>query len=151
MKRRNVFFGWKGRTAEEARRREQNGSRENRMRLAAFGDIQTVYDVFHTSEEGLTEEQAECSRDEFGKNQVTQGKKEPLWKRIAGAFINPFTVVLLVLAGVAVLWLTVGINLVSLCLLTSLTEGSILAFRLVVIVKNRRLMGATPETIGKQK
>ena len=55
------------------------------------------------------------------------------------------------LAGVAVLWLTVGINLVSLCLLTSLTEGSILAFRLVVIVKNRRLMGATPETIGKQK
>ena len=55
------------------------------------------------------------------------------------------------LAGVAVLWLTVGINLVSLCLLTSLTEGSILAFRLVVIVKNRRLMGAGPETIGKQK
>lgn len=51
----------------------------------------------------------------------------------------------------AVLWLTVGINLVSLCLLTSLTEGSILAFRLVVIVKNRRLMGAGPETIGKQK
>ena len=67
MKRRNLFFGWKGRPAEEARRREQNGSRENRMRLAAFGDIQTVYDVFHTSEEGLTEEQAECSRDEFGK------------------------------------------------------------------------------------
>ena len=53
--------------------------------------------------------------------------------------------------AVAVLWLTVGINLVSLCLLTSLTEGSILAFRLVVIVKNRRLMGAGPETIGKQK
>ena len=101
MKRRNVFFGWSGRAAEEARRREQNGSRENRMRLAAFGDIQTVYDVFHTSEEGLTEEQAECSRDEFGKNQVTQGKKEPLWKRIAGAFINPFTVVLLVLAVVS--------------------------------------------------
>ena len=101
MKRRNVFFGWSGRTAEEARRREQSGSRENRMRLAAFGDIQTIYDVFHTSEEGLTEEQAECSRDEFGKNQVTQGKKEPLWKRIAGAFINPFTVVLLVLAVVS--------------------------------------------------
>ena len=75
MKRRNLFFGWKGRPAEEARRREQNGSRENRMRLAAFGDIQTVYDVFHTSEEGLTEEQAECSRDEFGKNQVTPGEK----------------------------------------------------------------------------
>ena len=28
---------------------------------------------------------------------------------------------------------------------------NLLAFRLVVIVKNRRLMGAGPETIGKQK
>ena len=37
------------------------------------------------------------------------------------------------LAGVAVLWLTVGINLVSLCLLTSLTEGSILALSLIHI------------------
>ena len=101
MKRRNLFFGWKGRPAEEARRREQNGSRENRMRLAAFGDIQTVYDVFHTSEEGLTEEQAECSRDEFGKNQVTQGKKEPAVEENRRRVYQPFTVVLLVLAVVS--------------------------------------------------
>ena len=46
------------------------------------------------------------------------------------------------LAGVAVIWFTCGISLVSLCLLTGVTEGSILAFRLVVIVKNRKLMGA---------
>ena len=55
------------------------------------------------------------------------------------------------LAGAALCWFTWGIGLISLCVLTSVTEGSILAFRLVVIVKNRRLMGATPETIGKQK
>lgn len=45
------------------------------------------------------------------------------------------------LLGALLLWFTVGINLVTLCLLTSVTEGSILAFRLVVIVKNRKLMG----------
>ena len=55
------------------------------------------------------------------------------------------------LAGAALCWFTWGIGLISLCVLTSVTEGSILAFRLVVIVKNRRLMGAGPETIGKQK
>lgn len=47
------------------------------------------------------------------------------------------------LLGALLLWFTVGINLVTLCLLTSVTEGSILAFRLVVIVKNRKLMGAS--------
>lgn len=44
------------------------------------------------------------------------------------------------LIGVAVSHFTVGINLVSLCALTSLTEFSILLFRLVVILKNRRLL-----------
>ena len=47
------------------------------------------------------------------------------------------------LLGALLLWFTVGINLVTLCLLTSVTEGSILAFRLVVIVQNRKLMGAS--------
>ena len=45
------------------------------------------------------------------------------------------------LAGAALCWFTWGIGLISLCVLTSVTEGSILAFRLVVIVKNRKLMG----------
>lgn len=44
------------------------------------------------------------------------------------------------LAGVAVAWFTWGIDLVSLCVLTSLTEFSILLFRLVIIVRNRRLL-----------
>ncbi len=44
------------------------------------------------------------------------------------------------LAGVAAAWFTWGIHLVSLCVLTSLTEFSILLFRLVIIVRNRRLL-----------
>ena len=44
------------------------------------------------------------------------------------------------LLGAGIIWLVWGINLVTLCVLTTVTEGSILAFRLVVIVKNRNLM-----------
>ena len=82
-------------------RREGADSREDRRRLAASCSAETVCQVLHTSIRGLTEEQAECSRDEFGKNEITKGKRDPLWKRLAGAFLNPFTVVLLILAAVS--------------------------------------------------
>ena len=44
------------------------------------------------------------------------------------------------LLGAVISHFTVGINLFSLCVLTSLTEFAILAFRLVIIVRNRHLM-----------
>ena len=44
------------------------------------------------------------------------------------------------LLGAAVAHFTYGIDLLSLCVLTSLTEFSILVFRLIVILKNRRLL-----------
>lgn len=53
------------------------------------------------------------------------------------------------LLGTAAAYFTVGINLISLCVLTSVTEFSILIFRLTVIVKNRRLM--RPEAAEKKE
>ena len=44
------------------------------------------------------------------------------------------------LLGALIIWGVWSINLVTLCVLTTITEGSILAFRVTVIVKNRRLM-----------
>lgn len=41
--------------------------------------------------------------------------------------------------GVVVAYFTVGINLTTLCVLTSLTEFSILAFRVTVIIRNRHI------------
>lgn len=52
--------------------------------------------------QGLTEDLVEDSMEENGKNIVTHGKKESLIKRICGAFINPFTAILFVLAVVSV-------------------------------------------------
>ena len=50
---------------------------------------------------GMTDTLAANSRERYGENVVTRGRGEPLWKRLAAAFINPFTVVLLVLAAVS--------------------------------------------------
>lgn len=51
---------------------------------------------------------------------------------------------LVYLAGAAACHFTVGVNLVSLCILSSLTEFAILLFRLIIIFKHRRLLGRQP-------
>ena len=53
------------------------------------------------------------------------------------------------LLGAGACYLTVGIDLTALCLLSSLTEGSILLFRLAVIVKNRKLL--KPQAAGEAR
>lgn len=49
------------------------------------------------------------------------------------------------LCGAALAYFVVGINWISLCLMSSVTEFSILAFRVVVILKNRKLLRAAPD------
>ena len=44
----------------------------------------------------------EKSRDEYGENVLTYGKKNPVVKRLASAFINPFNIVLFVLAVISI-------------------------------------------------
>lgn len=51
---------------------------------------------------GLTDALAERSRDEYGANILTNGKKDSAAKRLAEAFISPFTLVLLALAVISV-------------------------------------------------
>ncbi|WP_337798737.1 magnesium-translocating P-type ATPase [Acidaminococcus timonensis] len=54
-----------------------------------------------STEKGLTPDQIEKNRDTYGANKVTREKKKTLPQRLAEAFINPFTVILFVLAGVS--------------------------------------------------
>ena len=51
---------------------------------------------------GLTDALAERSRDEYGANILTNGKKDSAAKRLVEAFISPFTLVLLALAVISV-------------------------------------------------
>ena len=50
---------------------------------------------------GLTEEEVDESRDKYGSNKVKKEKKKSIVERLAEAFINPFTVVLICLAVVS--------------------------------------------------
>lgn len=54
-----------------------------------------------SSAQGLTADQVEKNRETYGENKVTQEKKKSVGVRLAEAFINPFTVILFVLAGVS--------------------------------------------------
>ena len=74
----------------------------DRMRLVAAAKPEELFEVLGTSSGGLSEELVEASRERYGNNRITRGKKTSLLKRIADAFINPFTAILIVLAVVSV-------------------------------------------------
>ncbi len=72
-----------------------------RLRFAASLSEKDAISELHTTPNGLTEEQIEENRTRFGANKVTREKKKSLASRLAGAFINPFTAILVCLATVS--------------------------------------------------
>ena len=72
------------------------------VRLAAMCEEAELLRRCGTPAGGLTETLAERSREEYGKNVLTCGLKESAAKKLAAAFINPFTLVLLALAAISV-------------------------------------------------
>ncbi|MCL2140147.1 MAG: magnesium-translocating P-type ATPase [Dehalococcoidia bacterium] len=91
-------------TAALKKFREDKKHREEilqRMFFATSSDIKDLFEKFGTKVEGLSESLIEESRDQYGDNNITRGKKESLFKRIASAFINPFTAILVALAVVS--------------------------------------------------
>ena len=57
---------------------------------------------YGTGPGGLDSETAEDSRERWGKNVLTHGKKNPLPGKLFFSFVNPFTLVLLALAAISV-------------------------------------------------
>lgn len=58
---------------------------------------------YHSSMDGLNEAQVEANLETFGANIVSKDKQDTTLKRLYEAFINPFTVILMVLVGVSFL------------------------------------------------
>ena len=78
-------------------RDEQN----RRIQFAATNTPQEVLKNLHTSLSGLDATAVFTNRSNYGSNKVTREKKKSLVKRLAGAFINPFTAILFCLALVS--------------------------------------------------
>ncbi|MEQ2456622.1 magnesium-translocating P-type ATPase [Flavonifractor hominis] len=73
----------------------------SRIHFAATNPIKQVLNYLHTSLHGLDVEEISASRAKYGNNKVTHEKKKPLPRRLAEAFINPFTAILCCLALVS--------------------------------------------------
>ncbi|MCL1946999.1 MAG: magnesium-translocating P-type ATPase, partial [Chitinivibrionia bacterium] len=71
-----------------------------RLLKSATRDGDTLLIQYDNSSAGYDEDDVAERRDEYGVNTITSHNKDTLFKRIVSAFINPFTVVLLVLAVV---------------------------------------------------
>jgi len=83
-----------------------------RLLRAAGKDSDTLLIQYDNSIAGYDEEDVEEMRDEYGINIITRQTEDTLLKRFVGAFINPFTIVLIILAIVSaftdVIWAAPG-------------------------------------------
>lgn len=66
-------------------------------------DLKKVYKKLNTDIEGLTIDQVEKRRKKWGSNQVEHEKPLPWYVQLIKAFIDPFILVLLILAGVSLI------------------------------------------------
>lgn len=75
--------------------------KNERLRFAAGNSADDVFTHFGTKRNGLSEDDVEKNREEYGENKVSKHKKKSLARKIGEAFINPFTLILIALAAVS--------------------------------------------------
>ncbi len=108
---------------------ENKAASEDRLRAFSTMPAASLYAALSSSADGLTTEQVEAIQEEHGKNVITAGRKNTPLHRLREAVVNPFNIVLFVIAIITALsdvvfasspdFLTVGIIL-ALILLSSL-------------------------------
>ena len=69
----------------------------------AYMDIDTLFRDFHISGQGYSQEQVEESRTRYGKNSLSGRASDTVFYRLRRAFLNPFTIILFVLACISFL------------------------------------------------
>ncbi len=71
---------------------------ERKLRSYAFLTEEELFTDLSVMREGLTAEEAENRQTEFGKNVITVGNKNSVLHRLREAVVNPFNIVLLIIA-----------------------------------------------------
>jgi len=74
---------------------------KKRLLNAATKSYETLLIQYDNSFEGYDTDKVDEMRDQYGANVITKQKKVSIFRRLWNAFINPFTVVLFVLAGLS--------------------------------------------------
>lgn len=73
---------------------------EAKLRSYAFSALDALFESLSCVQAGLTSEEAENKQNEFGKNIITAGNKNTVLHRLREAVINPFNVILMLVAAV---------------------------------------------------
>lgn len=79
--------------------KEQNA--KERLIKASRLDELSLLKTYGNTYKGYNTEQVEQMREEYGENQITHQQKDSLLKTFILAFINPFTIVLFILAAIS--------------------------------------------------
>lgn len=74
---------------------------KERLIAALQEPLESTFANYKTSALGLVDEQVEENRDAYGENVITKGQEDSMIKKIYESIINPFTVILLVIALVS--------------------------------------------------
>lgn len=74
---------------------------KERLATAIQTQLKDSLAFYHTSLKGLDSEQVEENRDLYGENTITKGQEDSIFKKIYESIINPFTIILLVIAFIS--------------------------------------------------
>lgn len=74
---------------------------KERLAVAIQTPLEDSLVYYHTSLDGLGQEQVEENRDLYGENTITKGQEDSIFKKIYESIINPFTIILLVIAFIS--------------------------------------------------
>lgn len=74
---------------------------KERLIAALQEPLESTFANYKTSSLGLVDDQVEENRDTYGENVITKGQEDSMIKKIYESIINPFTVILLVIALVS--------------------------------------------------
>ena len=74
---------------------------KERLAAAIQTPLKESLAFYHTSLKGLDSEQVEENRDLYGENTITKGQEDSILKKIYESIINPFTIILLVIAFIS--------------------------------------------------
>ena len=74
---------------------------KERLIAALQEPLESTFANYKTSALGLVDDQVEENRDTYGENVITKGQEDSMIKKVYESIINPFTVILLVIALVS--------------------------------------------------
>ena len=74
---------------------------KERLATAIQTPLKDSLAFYHSSLKGLDQEQVEGNRNLYGENTITKGQEDSIFKKIYESIINPFTIILLVIAFIS--------------------------------------------------